>query len=59
MSGCKSLEKLDGMGVERGEVGRRDGVWERLVEVGVLRAKKRGSMEENAAQEEEEGQELR
>ena len=34
---CKRLKRLDGLGVDRRGVGMRDGVWERLVEVGVLR----------------------
>lgn len=37
VSGCRGLEVLDGLRVEKGRVGRRDGVWEKLVELGVLR----------------------
>lgn len=37
VNGCKKLEGLDGLEVDRGAVGRRDGVWERLVEIGVLK----------------------
>lgn len=37
VSGCRGLEVLDGLRVERGRVGRRDGVWEKLIELGVLR----------------------
>ncbi|KAA6407783.1 MAG: WD repeat domain-containing protein [Lasallia pustulata] len=37
LSGCRGLEVLDGLAVERGRVRRRDGVWEKLVELGVLR----------------------
>ena len=36
---CKKLQRLDGLEVERGEVGRQDGVWGRLVELGILRHK--------------------
>ena len=39
VNGCKALERLDGLEVERGMVARRDGVWERLIELGVLKAK--------------------
>ena len=39
VNGCKTLERLDGLEVNRKSVGRRDGVWERLVELGVLREK--------------------
>lgn len=35
--GCKRLKVLDGLEVDRGAVVRKDGVWERLREVGVLR----------------------
>lgn len=37
VGGCGGLEVLDGLVLERGKLGRRDGVWERLVELGVLR----------------------
>ena len=36
---CKTLKRLDGLEVDREMVGRRDGVWERLVDLGVLKAK--------------------
>ena len=36
---CKKLQRLDGLDVDRREAGRQDGVWERLVELGVLRHK--------------------
>ena len=42
LGGCKGLEVLDGIVVERGRVRRRDGVWERLVELGVLRERESG-----------------
>ena len=42
---CKALECLDGLSVDRGMVARRDGVWERLVELGVLRARRDGGRE--------------
>ena len=39
INGCKTLERLDGLEVDREMVGRRDGVWERLIELGVLKAR--------------------
>lgn len=39
INGCKILETLDGLEVDREMVGRKDGVWERLIELGVLKAK--------------------
>ena len=42
MNACRKVQRLDGLEADRREVGRRDGVWERLVEVGVLREKERG-----------------
>ena len=42
INGCKALERLDGLEVDRGLVGRRDGVWQRLIELGVLKAKGAG-----------------
>lgn len=36
---CRKLQRLDGLEVSRKMVGRRDGVWERLVELGVLNGK--------------------
>lgn len=36
VSGCTGLVLLDGMEVDRSGVGRRDGVWERLIELGIL-----------------------
>ena len=41
VNGCKALERLDGLEVEREMVGKRDGIWERLIELGVLKAKGR------------------
>ena len=41
INGCKALERLDGLEVEREMVGKRDGIWERLIELGVLKAKGR------------------
>ena len=41
INGCKALERLDGLEVEREMVGKRDGTWERLIELGVLKAKGR------------------
>lgn len=40
VNGCRSLRKLDGLVVDREMVGRRDGVWTRLIDLGVLKAKK-------------------
>ena len=39
INGCKTLEKLDGLEVDRDMVGRRDGIWERLIDLGVLKVK--------------------
>ena len=39
INGCKTLERLDGLEVDREMAGRRDGIWERLIELGVLKAK--------------------
>ena len=36
---CKRLKWLDGLQVDRKATGAKDGVWERLVEVGVLRGR--------------------
>ena len=47
--GCPSLTRLDGLRVDRGMIKRRDMIWKRLLELGVLKAKeirvKSGSME--------------
>ena len=40
LGGCKGLGRMDGLALERGGKGRKDGVWERLMELGVLRGKK-------------------
>lgn len=53
--GCKRLRVLDGLEVDRGGVVRRDGVWERLREVGVLRVK--GGRDVGSEGEEGEGEE--
>ena len=37
--GCRSLEYLDGLEVNRGSVSNKDGVWARLLELGVLKEK--------------------
>ncbi|KAL9104801.1 MAG: hypothetical protein Q9163_000299 [Psora crenata] len=42
INACKNLERLDGLGVGRKAVGQKDGVWDRLVELGVLKAKQAG-----------------
>ncbi|KAF6236153.1 hypothetical protein HO173_005782 [Letharia columbiana] len=39
INGCKTLERLDGLEVDREMVGRKDGIWERLIDLGVLKAK--------------------
>lgn len=36
VSGCTGLALLDGMEVDQSGVGRRDGVWDRLMELGIL-----------------------
>ena len=36
---CKQLHMLDGLEVDRREIGRRDEIWERLRELGILRCK--------------------
>ena len=40
VSACKALQRLDGLQVERRAVARKDGVWERLVELEVLKPRK-------------------
>ena len=42
VSACHQLRVMDGLEVYREEVGRRDGVWERLIELGILRPKGEG-----------------
>ena len=42
VNACKKLERLDGLGVDRESVRCRDGVWERLLELGVLKEKEKG-----------------
>lgn len=37
VNACRNLERLDGLMVDRKTVGQRDGIWERLVELGVLK----------------------
>ena len=39
VNACKSIQCLDGLEVDRQAVGKRDGVWERLLELGVLKEK--------------------
>ncbi len=39
VNACKTLQQLDGLDVDREMVGRKDNVWERLVELGVLKEK--------------------
>ena len=39
INGCKSLTRLDGLEVDRVMVARRDGIWERLIDLGVLKAR--------------------
>lgn len=46
VNACKTLQRLDGLEVDRGMVGRKDDVWERLVELGVLKAKGVGDGEQ-------------
>ena len=40
INGCKALERLDGLEIDREMVGRRDGIWERLIDLGVLKARR-------------------
>ena len=40
VSACKSLQRLDGLDVDRRAVSKTDGVWERLVELDVLKPRK-------------------
>ena len=42
LGSCQKLERLDGLSAERRRVGKRDGVWERLCELGVLKPKDGG-----------------
>ena len=42
VSACPELKILDGLEVYREEVGTRDGVWERLIELGILKPKGEG-----------------
>lgn len=39
VASCKDLSTLDGLEVEREDVGRKDEIWDRLRELGVLREK--------------------
>ena len=39
LNGCRYLERLDGLDVDRVMVARRDGIWEKLLELGVLRTR--------------------
>ena len=39
LGGCNSLNELDGLSVDRGMIERRDVIWERLLELGVLKEK--------------------
>ena len=39
INSCKTLGRLDGLEVDREMVSRKDGVWERLIDLGVLKAK--------------------
>lgn len=43
INSCKTLKRLDGLEVDREMVSRRGGVWERLVDLGVLKAKGGGA----------------
>lgn len=45
VTACHQLRVLDGLEVWREDVGRRDGVWERLVELEILRPKREGEGE--------------
>lgn len=39
LSSCRHLKILDGLQVERKSLGRKDGVWDRLLDLGVLKEK--------------------
>lgn len=39
LSSCRHLKALDGLQVERKSLGRKDGVWDRLLDLGVLKEK--------------------
>ena len=39
VNGCKALERLDGLEVDREMVSKRDGTWKRLIDLGVLKTK--------------------
>ncbi|MCJ1380438.1 hypothetical protein MMC17_003541 [Xylographa soralifera] len=39
LGGCHSLNQLDGLPVDKGMIERRDVIWERLLELGVLKEK--------------------
>ncbi|KAL8788002.1 MAG: hypothetical protein Q9213_001894 [Squamulea squamosa] len=41
---CKNLRKLDGLCLDRRKVATKDGVWERLMELGVLTSKGQGDV---------------
>lgn len=45
VNACKTLQQLDGLEVDREMVGRKDDVWERLVELGVLKEKSKANCE--------------
>lgn len=42
VSACPELKILDGLEVCREEVGKKDGVWDRLIELGILKPKGEG-----------------
>lgn len=48
INGCKALERLDGLEVEREMVGKRDSIWERLIDLGVLKVKRGDGEKEHA-----------
>ena len=45
VNACRTLQQLDGLEVDRIRIGRKDGVWERLVELGVLKEKSKSNGE--------------
>ncbi|KAI9872506.1 MAG: hypothetical protein M1830_001541 [Pleopsidium flavum] len=49
--GCRCLSKLDGLDFEREEVERKDWVWKRLVEIGVVVLKEKGAEKEKKKDE--------
>lgn len=43
VNACPRLERLDGLNVDRRRIGKKDGIWDRLLELGILKGKVMGS----------------